>query len=70
MPSILCSNARAPVAQLVKASDHSLEDPGSNPGWISMPTLSAQLHRLYICSIDNLVASLIVCMQYPQKMAM
>ena len=29
-------NARAPVAQLVRASDRSLEDPGSNPGWISM----------------------------------
>ena len=36
MPSILCSNARAPVAQLVRASDRNLEDPGSNPGWISM----------------------------------
>ena len=36
MPSILCSNARAPVAQLVRASDRQSEDPGSNPGWISM----------------------------------
>ena len=26
----------APVAQLVRASDQSSEDPGSNPGWISM----------------------------------
>ena len=29
-------NARAPVAQLVRASDRHSEDPGSNPGWISM----------------------------------
>ena len=29
-------NARAPVAQLVRASDGHSEDPGSNPGWISM----------------------------------
>ena len=36
MPSILCSNTRAPVAQLVRASDRNSEDPGSNPGWISM----------------------------------
>ena len=36
MPSILCSTARAPVAQLVRASDRNSEDPGSNPGWISM----------------------------------
>ena len=26
----------APVVQLVRASDQSLEDPGSNPSWISM----------------------------------
>ena len=37
IPTILCSNARAPVAQLVRASDRHSEDPGSNPGWISMP---------------------------------
>ena len=36
MLSILCSNARAPVAQLVRASDRNSEDPGLNPGWISM----------------------------------
>ena len=27
---------RAPVAQLVRASNQGSEDPGSNPGWISM----------------------------------
>ena len=32
--SILCSNARAPVAQLVRASAWNSEDPGSYPGWI------------------------------------
>ena len=36
IPSILSSNARAPVAQLVRASDRNSEDPGLNPGWISM----------------------------------
>ena len=36
IPSILCSNPRAPVAQLVRTSDYNSEDPGSNPGWISM----------------------------------
>ena len=36
MPSILCFNARVPVAHLVRASDRSSEDPGSNPGWTSM----------------------------------
>ena len=34
--TILCSNARAPVVQLVRASDRNSEDPGWNPGWISM----------------------------------
>ena len=29
------SHVRAPVAQLVRASDQNSEDPGSNPGWIS-----------------------------------
>ena len=29
-------NARAPVAQLVRAFDQNSEDPGSNPVWISM----------------------------------
>ena len=32
--SIICSHARALVAQLVRASDWNLEHPGSNPGWI------------------------------------
>ena len=32
---ILCSNARAPVAQLVRISDWSPEDPGLNPGYTS-----------------------------------
>ena len=36
MPSIFCSNARAPVAQLVRTSDQNSEDPGSNPGWINV----------------------------------
>ena len=36
MPSILWSNAIAPVAQLVRASDRNSEDSGLNPGWISM----------------------------------
>ena len=36
MSSILYSNARAPVSQLVRASGRSSEDPGSNPGWISI----------------------------------
>ena len=31
----ISSNAKAPVAQLVRASDRHSEDPGSNPGWIS-----------------------------------
>ena len=31
------STARAPVAQLVRASDQNSEHPGSNPGWISTP---------------------------------
>ena len=30
--SILCSNARAPVAQLVRATHWHSENPGSNPG--------------------------------------
>ena len=41
--SMLCSNARAPVAQLVRASDWNSEDPGSNPGWISMSFFSIYL---------------------------
>ena len=40
MPSILCCNARAPAAQLVRASDWNSQDPGSNPGWISMPFIT------------------------------
>ena len=30
--SILCSNARAPVAHLVRATHWHSENPGSNPG--------------------------------------
>ena len=33
IPSIFCSNARAPVAQLVRASDRHF---GLSPGWVSM----------------------------------
>ena len=47
MPSILCSNARAPVAQLVRASDRSSEGPGSNPGWISMSFFLPQHRSFY-----------------------
>ena len=36
MPSILCLNARTPVAQFVTASGWNSDDPGSNPGWITM----------------------------------
>ena len=35
IPSILSSNARAPVAQLVRTSVWQSEDPGSNPSWIT-----------------------------------
>ena len=37
IPYILYSTARALVAQMVRTSDHHLEDAGSNPGWISFP---------------------------------
>ena len=47
MPSILCSNARAPVVQLVRASDRSSEGPGSNPGWISMSFFLPQHRSFY-----------------------
>ena len=37
MASILCCNARPPVAHwYIRESDRNSEDPGSNPGWISM----------------------------------
>ena len=53
MPSILCSNARAPVAQLVRASDWNSVDLGSNPGWISMSLFfySWMLDLHYICIV-------------------
>ena len=51
MPSILCSNARAPVAQLVRASDQHSEDPSPNPGWIST---SAFLFLFKWCPAVNL----------------
>ena len=38
------SHARAPVAQLVRASDWNSEDPGPNPGWISMSFSPTILH--------------------------
>ena len=47
MPSILCSNARPPVAQLVRASDRNSEDPGLNPGWNSM-SFSALFLYFYV----------------------
>ena len=46
------SHARAPVAQLVRASDWNSEDSGSNPGWISsyfFPSTSAKKNVLYNC---------------------
>ena len=36
IPSILCSNARAPVAQLVRTSCEHSEDTGLSLGWIAM----------------------------------
>ena len=53
MPSILCSNARAPVAQLVRASDWNSEDPGSNPGRISMSffTINVFHHQCFLPSM-------------------
>ena len=44
MDKCLCSNARAPVAQLVRASDQNSEDPGSNSGWNSMSFRHLQYH--------------------------
>ena len=52
MPSILCTNARSPVAHLVRASDRNLEDQGSNPGWISMSFLASEA-RCYIDHFKN-----------------
>ena len=34
--SIFCSNARAPVTQLITPSDQNYEVPSLNSGWISM----------------------------------
>ena len=45
MGSILHSNARAPVAQLVRASDQSSEDPSLNRGWITMSFFAI----VYLC---------------------
>ena len=55
MPSILCSNARAPVAQLVRASDRNSEDPGSNPGWISMSFFAINLFLGVCCLVCDIV---------------
>ena len=49
-PSILFFNVRAPVAQLVRASDHHAKGPGSNPGWTSYPfSVFSPIHS---CSND------------------
>ena len=49
-PSILFFNARAPVTQLVRASDHHAEGPSSNPGWTSYPfSVFSPIHS---CSND------------------
>ena len=44
--SILCSTAKAPVAQLLGASDQNSEDPGLNSGWISVSN-SINLGMIY-----------------------
>ena len=48
MSSITCSNTRAVVAQLVRASDQHSEGPGLNPEWIGMSTqYHAGMHPVY-----------------------
>ena len=44
MQSIICSTAKAPVAELLGASDRNLEDPGLNTGWISMSSTLTSIH--------------------------
>ena len=46
MPSILCSNHRILVAELVRACDQNSEGPGSNPGWICCLLFSLVLEIL------------------------
>ena len=46
----------APVAQLVRASDRSSEDPGSNPGWISM---SSFITCIYFITSDDMLKSVV-----------
>ena len=41
-------HARAPVADLVRVSDQSSEDPGSNRGWISISFFTLSLHTLLL----------------------
>ena len=63
--SILCSNARAPVAQLVRASDQNLEDPGSNPGWISClfsPSFNSANKMYPTCVFESWLSNHLVVM--------
>ena len=53
--SILCSNASAPVAQLIRASDQYLENPGSKPvisSSANVTMMSAILYNTYVLSIE------------------
>ena len=60
MSSILCSNARTLVAQLLTASEQNSEDPGLNPGWIAM--------SFFIATIRYIVASITVIeAHFPRK---
>ena len=47
-------NARAPVTQLVRASDQSSEDPSSNPGWTSMSFFDT----VHTCMYEHLLSQL------------
>ena len=61
MPSILYSNAQAPVSQLVRASGRSSEEPGSNPGWISI-SFFAMLYWILFAFLSCGFTAVVTCL--------
>ena len=51
----LSSNARVPVAQLVRASDQNSEDPGLIPGCMGLSVFFHQLFKNFRCPFRNLL---------------
>ena len=56
------SHVRAPVAQLVRASDRNSEDPGSNPGWISSYFFPSKKKSLNVLTVRR--TQCVFCFEY------